>query len=209
MAILGHVATVTGRWVSLRPAGHEDYPAIFRWRSSTDVNLLNYGRRVASYEEFVLEIERLIQSSVFLVVRENKLGRPIGFVLGYNLNQWDGWAFVGAYVEEPYRLRGHGGEATLLGIDFAFRRFPLRMIYTEIYEFAQPLLRLCEATGFQQVGFQPEHFWHGDRFWGLYRMSLTRDAWTKHRDRFADIIDIQERFAQREESALGRNGERS
>lgn len=201
MALLDHVSTVTGQWVSLRPAGHADYPTIFRWRSSADVNLLNFSRRVASYEEFVLEIERLMQSSVLFIVKENKLGRPIGFVLGYSLNQWDGWMFVAAYVEEPFRLRGHGGEASLLGIDFAFRHFPLRMIYTEIYEFAQPVLRLCEATGFEQVGFQPEHFWHDDQFWGLYRMSLTRDAWEKHRERFADIIDIQERFALRQDLA--------
>ncbi len=208
MSHLDYVSTITGRWVSLRPAGHEDYPTLFRWRSSTDVNLLNYSRRVASYEEFVLEIERLIQSSVLFIVKENKLGRPIGFVLGYHLNQWDGWAFVGAYVEEPYRYRGHGGEATLLGLDYAFRHFPLRMIYTEIYEFAQPLLSLCQATGFEQVGYQPEHFWHEDRYWGLYRMCLTRDAWTKHRDRFSDVIDIQERFAQRE-AAGARNGEKA
>jgi RimJ/RimL family protein N-acetyltransferase len=209
MPLLDDVSTITGRWVSLRPAGHEDYPVLFRWRSSSDVNLLNFGRRVASYEEFVLELERLIQSSALLIVKENKLGRPIGFVLGYHVNQWDGWMFVGAYLEEPYRMRGHGGEASLLGIDFSFRHFPLRMIYTEIYEFAEPLRRLCEGVGFQQVGFQPDHFWHGDRFWGLYRMALSRDAWTKNRDRFADIIDIQETFAQREQANAAHAGGRT
>src|SRR2546425_6255888 len=120
MSVSSQVATLAGRWVSLRPAAREDYPTVFRWRSSTDVNLLNFGRRVASYEEFVAEFERLLPSSVFSLVHENKLGRPIGFVLGYNVNQWDGWMFVGAYLEEGFRYRGHGGEAILLGLDFPF-----------------------------------------------------------------------------------------
>jgi len=58
--LLDQSATLTGRWVSLRPVGHEDYLAIFRWRSSTDVNILNFHRPVATYEEFVGEIEKLL-----------------------------------------------------------------------------------------------------------------------------------------------------
>lgn len=192
---LDQAVTVIGRWVTLRPIGREDYPVFFRWRSTLEVNLLNFNRRIASYEEFVAELERLMSTSALFLVRDNQLGVPIGYVLGYHLNPWDGWMFVGAYIEKEFRYRGHGGEATLLGLDIAFRQFPVRMVYTEVYDYAGPLLRMTKAIGFEEVGYQPDHYWHEDQFWGLYGLALTRERWTAHRDRFADILDVQERFA--------------
>ncbi len=133
--------TVAGTWVSLRPASSGDYPALFRWRSLLEANLLNFNRRIATYEEFVGELDRLLPVSTLLLVRDNQLGAPIGFVLGYHVNPWDGWMFVGAHVEKSFRYRGHGGEAIPLGLDAVFRMFPIRMVYTEVYDYAGPLLR--------------------------------------------------------------------
>jgi RimJ/RimL family protein N-acetyltransferase len=186
-----------GAWISLTAADQADYPVFFHWRCSHDINLLNFGRRVASYEEFVGELERLIQSSVLFIVRDNQLGVPIGFLCGYNHNPWDGWMWVGAYIEAPFRYRGHGGEASLLGLDFLFRQFPLRMVYTEIYEFARPLLKLSQTVGFEEVGFQPNHYWHEDRFWGIHRLALTRDRWDERKERFQDILHVQEEMERR------------
>jgi RimJ/RimL family protein N-acetyltransferase len=191
-------AAISGRWVTLRPVGRDDYPHFFRWRSTTEINLLNFNRRIASYEEFVGELERLIPTSALFLVKDNRLGVPIGYTLGYHLNPWDGWMFVGEFIEKEFRYRGHGGEATLLGLEVAFRHFPVRMVYTEIYEFAAPLFRMATILGFEQVGYQPEHFWHDDRFWGLYRLVLTRDRWAACRNRFTDILDVQEKIVRSE-----------
>jgi RimJ/RimL family protein N-acetyltransferase len=189
-------ATVVGSWVQLEPVSRESYRLLFDWRSELEVNLLNFGRRVATFDEFVGEIERLLQASVFFLVRERRMGAPIGFLCGYNHNPWDGWMWVGAYIEEPFRYRGHGGEASLLGLDFLFRKFPLRMVYTEIYEFARPLLKLSETLGFEEVGYQPNHYWHEDRFWGIHRLSVTRERWDERKERFHDILQVQEELEQ-------------
>lgn len=189
------IVVIAGRWVTLRPLSKSDYLCIFRWRSAFEVNILNFGRRVATFEEFVQEFERLLATSTIFLVKENQLGAPIGFTMGYNVNQWDGWMFVGAYIEPAFRLRGHGGEASLLAMDAFFRMFPVRMVYGEVYEFSHDTLRASKAMGFEEVGSQPEHYWRDDRFWGLYRLCLTRERWLRLRERFSDILHVQEQMA--------------
>lgn len=103
-------------------------------------------------------------------------------------------------------MRGHGGEAALLWVDFLFRLFPLRHIVTEVYEFAPQLVQMAEAMGFEERGFLPEHFWWQDRHWGVHRMVLTRANWDRCRERFAGIIDVQRIYD--ESVAAAGNGRR-
>jgi RimJ/RimL family protein N-acetyltransferase len=195
VGILDPTVTIAGQFVSLRPVSREDYPTLFRWRSSLEtVHMLNVRRHIATYEQFVAELEQMLHQSILLLVRKAGNGAPIGYALTYQMNQWDGGTGVGLYVEPPYRLRGPGGEAALLCIDALFRWFPLRKVHTEIYEFAAPLVRMLEAMGFEQQGYLPEHYWHDDRFWGLYNMVLTRDQWQRRREHFAAILEVQQRY---------------
>jgi RimJ/RimL family protein N-acetyltransferase len=187
--------TLAGRLVTLRPVSREDYPALFRWRSSFEtVHMLNFRRRIATFEEFVREIEGMLPNSILLLVRRVKTGDAIGYALGYNINQWDGCMGVGLYVEPRLQVKGYGGEAALRFVDFLFRNFPLRRITTEIYEFATATLGIVRAMGAEEAGFIPEHYWHEDRYWGVHLMMLTRDAWAAYRERFADVISVQARY---------------
>ncbi len=65
MGALDHAVTLSGRLVRLRPISRDDYPALFGWRSSLEtVHMLNFRRRVGTYEEFVRELapnQRLAQ----------------------------------------------------------------------------------------------------------------------------------------------------
>ena len=192
MTVIDSTLTLAGRLVTMRPVSCEDYPTLFRWRSSFDtVHMLNFRRRVVAYEEFVRDIESMLPNAMLLLVREKKGGQAIGYALAHNINPWDGWLGVGMYVEPAYRLKGHGGEAGLLCIDYLFRAFPLRKVLTEIYDFAEPLLRMAEAMGFEEACYLPDHYWHEDRSWGLHQMVLTRESWNRCRERFAGVIDVQ------------------
>ena len=195
MGLIDSTATVAGRLVTMRPVSREDYPALFTWRSSFDtVHMLNFQRRIASFEEFVREIESILANGILLLVREAAGGRPIGYAVAHRINPWDGWASVGLYVEPAYRMRGHGGETALLCIDALFRLYPLKKIMTEVYDFAEPQLAMVRAMGFEEVGYLADHYWYEDRFWGLYGMVLTRDRWNEYRDRFVDILVVQQRY---------------
>lgn len=192
---LDSVATLTGRLVTMRPVSRDDYPTLFRWRSSFDVpHYMNFRRRVASYEEFVREIELLLPNAILLLIRKKSNLEPIGYALAHTIDPWDGWAAGGVHVDEQYRLRGPGGEAGLLFVDFLFRMFPIRKLLTEIYDFADRVLKMANAMGFEEVGYVPEHFWYDDRLWGVHQMVLARDVWNERRERFADIVEVQRQF---------------
>ncbi len=202
--MLEGTVTLKGRLVSLRPISREDYPTLFRWRSSLDtVHMLNFRRRIATFEEFVRDLEQLLPNAFLLLVRDARSGRPIGYSLAYNINPWDGWLCVGIYVEPQYRLKGHGGEASLLCIDALFRWFPIRKVLTEVYEFAEPLLRTVQAMGFEQAGYLPDHYWHEDRSWGLYTMVLTRERWQKQREHFEAILAVQQQYEELSRARAG------
>ncbi len=195
MGLLDPTVTVTGRLVTLRPISREDYPTLFRWRSSLEiVHMLNFRRNIPTYEQFVAELEPMLAQSTLLLVRKATSGDPIGYALAYQINPWDGWMSVALYVEPEYRLKGHGGEAALLCIDALFRWFPIRKICTEIYEFAEPVLRMLQAMGFEQAGYLPDHYWHQDRSWGLHNMALTRERWQVQREHFAAITTVQRQY---------------
>jgi RimJ/RimL family protein N-acetyltransferase len=198
MTVIDGTTTLSGRLVTLRPICREDYPTLFRWRSSFEtVHYLNFRRRIATYEEFVRDLEMMLANGgMMLLVRKKTSGEPIGYTLANPVNPWDGWAVAGVHVEERYRLRGHGGELALLWVDFLFRVFPLKKIITEVYEFAERNIQLAEAMGFEESGFVADHFWWQDRSWGVHQMTLTRERWLKRRWDFAGIIDVQRRFAE-------------
>ena len=196
---LDPVVTLEGRLVTMRPVSRDDYPVLFRWRSSFDVpHYMNFRRRVASYEEAVRELESVLPNAILLLIRKKSNLEPIGYAMAHTVNPWDGWAAGGVHIDERYRLRGPGGEAGLLFTDFLFRVYPIRKLMTEIYEFADRVLQMAHAMGFEEVAYIPDHYWYDDRLWGLHQMSLTREAWTRTRERFAGIIDVQREFAKRE-----------
>ncbi len=198
--LLDQVATITGRLVDLRPISREDYPTLFRWRSSFDtIHVLNFRRRVASFEEFAREIEAMAASGILLIILDRRESAPIGYALATNVNPWDRWAAVGIYVEPQYRTRGHGGEAALLAVESFFSIYPLDKIVTEVYEFAEPLLAMTRAMGFEEAGRMPDHYWYRDRRWALHNMVLTRERWYQYRERFSDIIAVQKAYDELEE----------
>jgi RimJ/RimL family protein N-acetyltransferase len=198
--LLDAVSTIHGRLVSLRPISREDYPTLFRWRSSfgqaaarpgDSVHWLNFRRRIGPFEEFVRELEAMLPNCILLLVRRAQTGDAIGYALGYNIDPWDGSMGVTMYLEDRFQKRGYGGEASLLWADFLFRTFPLRKLTAEIYEFAEPTLAIVQAMGAEEVGFMPEHFWHESRYWGVHFMVLRREVWEKRRWDFAAIIGLE------------------
>jgi RimJ/RimL family protein N-acetyltransferase len=195
LAILDQTVTLAGRLVTLRPLSRDDYAILFRWRSNLEaVQMLNFRRNVLTYEQFVSELEHLLPSTTFLMILDRKTAAPIGYAMSFNPEPSSGSLSVGIFIEDEYRLKGHGGEASLLCVNAIFRWFPVRRIFTEIYEFAEPVMRLAEAMGFEETGYLPDHYWHDDRFWGLQRMMLTRERWNATKERFADILRIERQY---------------
>jgi len=105
MGILDQTVTIQGRLVSLRPVSREDYPTLFRWRSSFEtIHMLNFRRRIATFDEFVRNLEALLPDAMLLLVQDSKRTNPIGYAIAHNINPWDRWLVVGMYIEPSHRM---------------------------------------------------------------------------------------------------------
>lgn len=207
--MLADIATVSGRLVTLRPINREDYPALFRWRSSLEtVHMLNFRRRIATFEEFVRDLESLLPNAMLMLVQSKHDGAPIGYALAHTLNPWDGWLGVGLYVVPEYRYRGHGAEAAICALDAIFSWFPVRKVMTEIYSFASPLLQMARAMGFEEAGVVREVYWYKDRYWDAHYMWLTRERWAEGREHLLAIADVQRAYHDRANGGEAEVGEK-
>lgn len=191
-----HSATaISGRWVRLRPVSRADYPALYEWRLDTQmVHLWNISRRWPPYEEFVAGLEQTLLKSTMLAVIDKMTDRLVGYCQSYGDSPWDRWAYVAAYLVPKYRVRPHFPEAVLLCLEALFKWYPLNKVYIEAYEFAENLHQMLPVLGFVEEGTTPDHFWHGDRYWGLTRYALYRERWPEGRDRLVDILRIRDKL---------------
>jgi RimJ/RimL family protein N-acetyltransferase len=187
---LDQVTTIKGRFVELRPVSGEDFPTLYRWRSSFDhIHYLNFRRTVGSYESFVRDVEAILPTSLFLLIRDCRTKEPIGYAIGYNINSWDRYMGASIFIEPSRRLRVYGGEAMVRALDFAFSVYPLDRVIVETYEFATQLGEMLDRMGFEEVGMIGSHFWWNGRKWGLQTREMTREQWEDARRRFLSLID--------------------
>ncbi len=167
--------------------------------------MLNFRRRIGTYEEFIREQEAMLPNVILHIVETRPGQQAIGYVLAHSISPWDGWLAADMYVEPNRRLTGHGAEAALLGIDFLFRIYPLRKIVTEVYDFAEPIRRMLISMGFEEAGYLPDHFWYEDRWWGLRQMILARARWVSARELFGDLVFVTHKLSSA--SGNGQSGE--
>ncbi|MBI2724000.1 MAG: GNAT family N-acetyltransferase [Chloroflexi bacterium] len=173
----------SGRWVGLRPFSEPDYASFYKWRNDLSEYGIWKGRRIVTAAEFAQELRAIIEGSLLLTVLNQRTLEPIGFAQVYDHSHEDGWAFFTIYLAEGYRSKGHGAEAGLILLDYLFSYYPLRKIYGDALEFNQPSLDTMISAGFEIEGRRKEHaFLHG-RYWDLIHLTLTRENWTKLRQR--------------------------
>ena len=150
------------------------------------------GRRVPTYQEYRLELERFLADGLTLLAVERETGAVLGFGRAYNINLVDGWAWVQAYATEQARKRPYiVGEAALLFSDYLFEMLPLRQLYAEINGYNEQTIRLSERLGFREHGRLPDHIWLNDRYWDLLLFSLTREDWQERRERFSFLLSVE------------------
>jgi RimJ/RimL family protein N-acetyltransferase len=138
---------------------------------------------VPTLDEFSAELDNLLRQSITMLVSHKDTHQPIGFVQAYNLNHADGWCYFLAYLAPGYRHQRLGAEASIAFMDYLFRNFSFRKIYTDLYEFNSDILGIAtQLAGFVEEGRFREHIWYGDRYWDVIRLAIHRDGWPELRD---------------------------
>jgi len=155
------------------------------------MHLWQADRGIIGYDEFAERWDRVVRSTAVLIIENNRSCAPIGFVQLYDINLYDGWAHFTVYVEEPFRKRGHGAEAVMGFLDYAFSHFNLRKIYAEVNGFNEAARALVLRNGFVEEGRLRDHVYWDGRFWDFYNLALYRDGWHELKSRTKLTLVVQ------------------
>lgn len=101
-------------------------------------------------------------------------GDCIGFVYDYEFSLKNGHCKIVSFIDERYRNVGYGGIASVMFIKKLFQRYPLRKVYSTVYEYnEQSFLNNCKA-GFVEEGFLRKFRYYNGNYYGLHIFSIER-----------------------------------
>ncbi len=86
-----------------------------------------------------------------------------------DLSLYIGWQ--NAYIDD----RGYAEESCRLLFRYGFQELGLEKIWTEIYEFDEPKLKLYQRLGFRQDGLLRRQYQYDGKWWDSRILSLLRD----------------------------------
>jgi RimJ/RimL family protein N-acetyltransferase len=146
-----------GPAVRIRSATVGDYRLLYEWRRDDGMHFMASDPSTAVYEEFAKWLTQLQKSNPVLIVYRKSDDRPIGYLMSYHVDLWNGWLYYAAYIAPGFRMTRHLADAIDFSAEFMFTRFPLRKIYVEVYEQAGRLRRHLHMLGYVQEGYTRDY----------------------------------------------------
>lgn len=181
--------TLTGSRISLTPVTGEDLSYLYKWAIDVESMMLWTNRRnIPPLQHYIEESEVRIKSNIItqLMIHQNDINTTIGTVYAYDAHLTDGFLFMTLFLINSHISQGYGAEASLLFIDYLFSYFPLRKIYTEVYDYNERSLHFHRRAGLQEEGCFLQHRFFNGVYADLYRFALYRSAWPEIRNRYIE-----------------------
>ncbi len=153
---------IHGRLVVLRDEIRDsDFEDRFRWRNLEEWNYYDEPDKPfqpISREEFEKRRSRFLKaiSGAHSWEIDLTIGKHIGWVGYYQLDEQEGHAYVGIALPEPeFRGKGYGTEAVRLVVGYLFREMNLQSARTKTWTGNQRMRRVAEKVGFRELGKSP------------------------------------------------------
>ena len=165
-----------GRSLLLRELEDSDTPILFAWRNSQDfMNLCSTRRNSVSFEEFARELREDIARDRPLQLVIERDSRSVGTIYAYGLNLTDGFSFFTVFMDSQTRGRGLGAAASVLFLEFLFRRYGLFKVYADVYSYNSTALQTLRRAGFRTEGEFYGHRRVGDQRHDVVRLAYYRE----------------------------------
>ena len=103
----------------------------------------------------------------------------IGFVFSYEFAAHDGHCNFCVYIKEGYRTTGTGAYAAIVFLDELFREYPLKKVYSHIYNYNKQSLACNISGGFVEEGCLREYRYYDGESHDLHIMSIDRSTFNK------------------------------
>lgn len=164
--------------VNLRRLTLSDAPEIARlinnrkiWDNLRDFIPNPYG--VQDGEFFVNLTQKENPPQTFgIVVDETHLCGVIGLVIQQDVHRFS--AEIGYWIGEEYWGKGIGTKAIHLMVDYGFNELSLNRIFSGVFEYNQPSMRILEKCGFVKEGILKKAVFKNGNFYDEHRYAILK-----------------------------------
>lgn len=168
--------------IELEPLLPEHHQFVYRL-AITGVNAVRwrYRGQIPPYEIFLQQLHQDVLMQ--FVVQDLQQRELAGHVVAYNVDYRNRMCYVGAIISERYIGTGLGAEALAALVSKVFDLWDFRKVYAEVPEFTLESMRpkmdaLSRSnTLFEIEGCLKDYFYSGGRYWDMYQVAVTRQAW--------------------------------
>jgi diamine N-acetyltransferase len=173
-------AFLIGKRVYLRPLEASDLAFVRQWANDPEIRALTaevLPMSQAGADEF-LERVRTDRDRVWFVVVIKDSGQVIGEAgLLRMFHAWRTTDLTLILGEKTAQGQGHGTEAILLLLDYAFGHLNFHRVSVGVVGFNERALRFYEKVGFRREGIQREGYYWQHRYHDFVMMSLLEDEY--------------------------------
>lgn len=110
----------------------------------------------------------------FYIIRESKTLRPLGYVHNYDFSLTDGHCKLVVYIIPEYRKTGIGGIAAVTFMKRLFSMYPLRKLYSTVYEYNKESLQSNFAAGFEEEGIIRDYRYYNGKYHSMHYLSMSK-----------------------------------
>lgn len=113
----------------------------------------------------------------FFIVRDLITNIEIGYVYNYDFSLQNGHCKLVVYICPKYRKTGVGAFATVDFISYLFETYPLRKLYSTIYEYNSESLKCNRSAGFVEEGVLKDYRYYNGELHNIHYLSLSRQTY--------------------------------
>lgn len=111
----------------------------------------------------------------FYLVKKVEDNENIGFVHNYDFSLKDGHCKLVVYISSVLRDTGIGGIAAILFMKQLFKEYPLKKLYSTIYDYNSQSLESNIRAGFKEEGVLKKYRYYDGAYHNLHYLTMTRE----------------------------------
>ncbi len=190
---------IVGRSMRLLPMTPEHLPWLFEWFNDVESRALwSESSEVLDAARFGDEWERRLRQRIHVIFMVHprssdgdQLAPPIGFCYDYDFSSTDGHTYICTYMAREARGSGKGAECTFHLLSYLWDSFPLRKVYSDVFEFNHASLNVVRHAGFVQEGRFGGHRYLNGAYHDQLRLALYRERWEELRSRYSRAFSAE------------------
>ena len=159
----------------------DDLPIIYAFMNNDEQYLFSTKLKCLSERNFEKWFLNRLSSDFhdFYTIKSSATQAVLGYVHNYDFSLIDGTCKLAVYVIPNCRHTGIGGLAAVQFMKKLFYEYPLRKLYSTIYEYNQESLKSNLAAGFKKEGILKDYRYHNGKWHDMYFLSINRETFER------------------------------